>query len=183
MGCVRDSESGLVRTTAPNANPQSSRADDFPPCRFCLERESLSKRGGELISPCACSGTQARVHVKCLLRWQATCRDGGGRARCVITCFERRSGRCLRRFSICVWRAPRRATRDSVRGADRAIMRRPRQERLPRERASGQRPGDARRGGGCVCDGRHRLRKTTRGFRKWICGITYARVSPRWRLE
>jgi hypothetical protein len=27
------------------------------------------------------------------------------------------------------------------------------------------------------------LRKTTRGFRKWICGITYARVSPRWRLE
>lgn len=77
-GCVRDSESGLVRTTAPNANSQSSRADDFPPCRFCLERKSLSKRGGELISPCACSGTQARVHVKCLLRWQATCRDGGG---------------------------------------------------------------------------------------------------------
>jgi len=39
-------------------------ADEFG-CRICLEG------GGQLVSPCACSGTLARVHLSCLQRWQS----------------------------------------------------------------------------------------------------------------
>lgn len=35
-----------------------------PTCRFCFEES------GELVSPCACAGTSAYVHVGCLRRWQ-----------------------------------------------------------------------------------------------------------------
>ena len=35
-------------------------------CRYCLEG------GGDLISPCACSGTNKYVHRECLDRWRAT---------------------------------------------------------------------------------------------------------------
>lgn len=51
-----------------------SDVDDDPECtekvcRYCLE-------GGEMISPCACSGGQKWVHFECLLRWQsALCGD------------------------------------------------------------------------------------------------------------
>eukprot|EP00746_Dinoflagellata_sp_MGD_P042365 gnl/MRDRNA2_/MRDRNA2_20273_c0_seq1.p1 gnl/MRDRNA2_/MRDRNA2_20273_c0~~gnl/MRDRNA2_/MRDRNA2_20273_c0_seq1.p1 ORF type:complete len:169 (+),score=21.01 gnl/MRDRNA2_/MRDRNA2_20273_c0_seq1:87-593(+) len=33
-------------------------------CRYCFEE------GGQLISPCACAGSQKFVHFECLLRWQ-----------------------------------------------------------------------------------------------------------------
>lgn len=46
-------------------------------CRICLEPAPISLSDDDvllaeerLISPCACSGTQAFVHVKCLRRWQ-----------------------------------------------------------------------------------------------------------------
>jgi len=46
-------------------------------CRICLEPAPISLSDDadllaeeRLISPCACSGTQAFVHVKCLRRWQ-----------------------------------------------------------------------------------------------------------------
>ena len=35
-----------------------------PSCRFCFEPR------GDLVSPCACAGTAAFVHVHCLRRWQ-----------------------------------------------------------------------------------------------------------------
>jgi len=38
-----------------------------PRCRFCFEGDESE----ELISPCACSGSQGHVHLKCLHQWQA----------------------------------------------------------------------------------------------------------------
>jgi len=38
--------------------------DARPSCRFCFEPH------GDLVSPCACAGTAAFVHVHCLRRWQ-----------------------------------------------------------------------------------------------------------------
>lgn len=57
-------------------------ADAEETCRICLETSSLSVISAaklsdslpldedSLISPCACSGTQAFVHFKCLRKWQ-----------------------------------------------------------------------------------------------------------------
>ena len=39
-----------------------------PICRICLSGKDAS----ELVSPCACRGTQAYVHLRCLRRWQQT---------------------------------------------------------------------------------------------------------------
>eukprot|EP00747_Dinoflagellata_sp_TGD_P218752 gnl/TRDRNA2_/TRDRNA2_90956_c0_seq1.p1 gnl/TRDRNA2_/TRDRNA2_90956_c0~~gnl/TRDRNA2_/TRDRNA2_90956_c0_seq1.p1 ORF type:complete len:422 (+),score=44.21 gnl/TRDRNA2_/TRDRNA2_90956_c0_seq1:64-1266(+) len=44
-------------------------------CRFCLEETAppgTPADDARLVSPCACRGTSALVHVGCLRRWQAT---------------------------------------------------------------------------------------------------------------
>ena len=46
-------------------------------CRICLE-------GGDLISPCNCSGTSAFVHEECLVRWLRTSK----RTNCEICLYE-----------------------------------------------------------------------------------------------
>ena len=38
-----------------------------PTCRICLD-----EGGDDLISPCACTGTQAYVHLRCLQRWRSS---------------------------------------------------------------------------------------------------------------
>lgn len=42
---------------------------EIPICRFCLDETNV--RGNELISPCACIGSIAFVHEKCLIRWRS----------------------------------------------------------------------------------------------------------------
>ena len=40
-----------------------------PTCRICFEGEVEGEE--VMIEPCACSGTQAKVHPRCLKQWQA----------------------------------------------------------------------------------------------------------------
>ncbi len=49
-----------------------------PSCRvcFCGPEPSL-KAGGQLISPCSCSGSVRYIHLSCLRTWQATQRAQG----------------------------------------------------------------------------------------------------------
>ena len=58
----------------------TSEACFAPSCRFCFEGPGA----GALISPCACSGTQAHVHIKCLRRWQRTTRASDGGRTCHV---------------------------------------------------------------------------------------------------
>lgn len=51
--------------------PLTSDAECVPSCRICLETEA-SDASDRLVRPCACTGTQAYVHVGCLSRWQST---------------------------------------------------------------------------------------------------------------
>jgi hypothetical protein len=50
----------------PAEESASAGAGEEAACRFCFGGAS----DGELISPCACRGTQAHVHVSCLREWQ-----------------------------------------------------------------------------------------------------------------
>ena len=56
-------------------------------CRFCLEPAPRE----DLVSPCACDGSQKYVHLSCLRLWQQTVRDQPRAARCNV---------CLRPFSF-----------------------------------------------------------------------------------
>jgi len=63
--------------------PPSHPPPDTPTCRICWDVADTATPGGRLISPCACKGTAAHVHVSCLAAWvhlpgQAS---GGGAAR------------------------------------------------------------------------------------------------------
>ena len=76
-------------------------------CRFCLVAEDdVDASGaplvrGALVAPCACSGTQKWVHVRCLRQWQhVSVRGGARRASCAV---------CGRRY-----RVPRRYARESA---------------------------------------------------------------------
>eukprot|EP00747_Dinoflagellata_sp_TGD_P179681 gnl/TRDRNA2_/TRDRNA2_30878_c0_seq1.p1 gnl/TRDRNA2_/TRDRNA2_30878_c0~~gnl/TRDRNA2_/TRDRNA2_30878_c0_seq1.p1 ORF type:complete len:456 (+),score=77.46 gnl/TRDRNA2_/TRDRNA2_30878_c0_seq1:88-1368(+) len=52
--------------------PPSPEEDAYPKCcRFCFD-ESIEE---ELISPCACRGTEKYVHPSCLRRWQSEVSD------------------------------------------------------------------------------------------------------------
>ena len=48
-----------------------------PTCRWCFEESERFVKDGRLITPCACTGTQAHLHVRCLRAWQDTAGDGG----------------------------------------------------------------------------------------------------------
>jgi len=51
---------------------QDTDSEESKRCRFCFEPSSEveGEQSGELISPCACKGTQQYVHKSCLARWQ-----------------------------------------------------------------------------------------------------------------
>lgn len=63
-------EDGDATKRAEDAKPNrhcaaaTARASAAAQCRFCFEES------GDLVSPCACSGTAAYVHVGCVRRWQ-----------------------------------------------------------------------------------------------------------------
>ena len=50
----------------------STALDEAPVCRFCFEEAEPGVKGGNLVTPCACSGSQANIHLRCLLTWQNT---------------------------------------------------------------------------------------------------------------
>eukprot|EP00325_Prymnesiales_sp_UTEX-LB-985_P025356 CAMPEP_0174733140 /NCGR_PEP_ID=MMETSP1094-20130205/60731_1 /TAXON_ID=156173 /ORGANISM="Chrysochromulina brevifilum, Strain UTEX LB 985" /LENGTH=359 /DNA_ID=CAMNT_0015935761 /DNA_START=35 /DNA_END=1114 /DNA_ORIENTATION=+ len=50
-------------------------------CRVCLEAESGDD---QLVQPCACSGTQANVHLSCLRRWQQSSSNVSRRSICPV---------------------------------------------------------------------------------------------------
>eukprot|EP01018_Ginkgo_biloba_P011172 Gb_21776 [translate_table: standard] len=74
-------------------------------CRICLESspvlcsdDAVVLSEDRLISPCACSGTQAFVHAKCLTKWQnavMTSRRPGARHSAALICTV-----CTQKFSI-----------------------------------------------------------------------------------
>ena len=74
-----DAERERSRSLKPSAS-SSTIHPEAPLCRFCFEGPAF----GALISPCACSGTQAHVHIKCLRRWQRTTRSADGGRTCQV---------------------------------------------------------------------------------------------------
>jgi len=62
---------------------------DTPACRICMEPEETG--GSRLVSPCACAGTQAYVHISCLAKWQSTTMDHTRRCICPVcrTAYQR----------------------------------------------------------------------------------------------
>jgi hypothetical protein len=50
----------------PPPPPHAQEDEDEAECRYCFS----GSEDGELISPCACKGGQAFVHLACLRRWQ-----------------------------------------------------------------------------------------------------------------
>ena len=95
-----DAERERSRSLKPSAS-SSTINPEVPSCRFCFEGPAF----GALISPCACSGTQAHVHIKCLRRWQRTTRSADGGRTCQVCCrmflapplsfYERSARACL----------------------------------------------------------------------------------------
>lgn len=57
-------EDGTAAVTGGGRDGEGAADATAPTCRFCFEES------GDLVSPCACSGTSAHVHVGCLRRWQ-----------------------------------------------------------------------------------------------------------------
>lgn len=50
---------------------ESGGSSSSPCCRICLENDDTDLLGDELISPCACKGTQQFVHRSCLDHWRS----------------------------------------------------------------------------------------------------------------
>ncbi|KAF6256167.1 hypothetical protein COO60DRAFT_139991 [Scenedesmus sp. NREL 46B-D3] len=48
-----------------------------PTCRLCWDTADSTEPGGELLSPCACSGSLRYIHKRCLQDWQRTLRSQG----------------------------------------------------------------------------------------------------------
>ena len=95
-----------TRDSSPPGQSSSPRSEPRA-CRFCLVAEDdVDASGaplvrGALVAPCACSGTQKWVHVRCLRQWQhVSVRGGARRASCAV---------CGRRY-----RVPRRYARESA---------------------------------------------------------------------
>lgn len=95
-----------TRDSSPPGGSSSPRSEPRA-CRFCLVAEDdVDASGaplvrGALAAPCACSGTQKWVHVRCLRQWQhVSVRGGARRASCAV---------CGRRY-----RVPRRHARESA---------------------------------------------------------------------
>ena len=55
--------------TTPPPPATTSAPADAPTCRICWDVANPGEPGGTLVSPCACTGTAAHVHVACLAAW------------------------------------------------------------------------------------------------------------------
>ena len=99
-----DAERERSRSLKPSAS-SSTIHPEAPSCRFCFEGPAF----GALISPCACSGTQAHVHIKCLRRWQRTTRlaDGGRTCQVCRRMFLAPPLSFYERSARAAWRAAR----------------------------------------------------------------------------
>jgi len=97
-----DAERERSRSLKPSAS-SSTINPEAPSCRFCFEGPAF----GALISPCACSGTQAHVHIKCLRRWQRTTRSADGGRTCQVCCrmFLAPPLSFYERSALAAWRA------------------------------------------------------------------------------
>ena len=71
-----DNDTGSAAEAAGAVHDVAAPEVDAPVCRFCFEEAEPRAYGGQLITPCACTGTQAHIHVRCLLTWQDTAADG-----------------------------------------------------------------------------------------------------------
>ena len=81
VGTAVPEDAGRERSRSLKPSASSSTIHpEAPSCRFCFEGPAF----GALISPCACSGTQAHVHIKCLRRWQRTTRSADGGRTCQV---------------------------------------------------------------------------------------------------
>lgn len=91
-GCGGDGEggSGGVDGGAGDVHEdEDENENEAPTCRFCFEEaDDVGTRGGDLIHPCACSGSQAYVHTRCLDTWQDTAVDGGLRCQVCRQLFK-----------------------------------------------------------------------------------------------
>jgi hypothetical protein len=65
-----------------------------PTCRLCWDTADSNEPGGELLSPCACSGSLRYIHKRCLQDWQRTLRSQG-QGRRANTCELVGSGACV----------------------------------------------------------------------------------------
>lgn len=57
-------------------SPSSLQCEEESMCRLCWG-EADAEPGGQLISPCSCSGSLQYIHKRCLLDWQRTLRSQG----------------------------------------------------------------------------------------------------------
>eukprot|EP00193_Tetraselmis_chui_P007439 CAMPEP_0177758626 /NCGR_PEP_ID=MMETSP0491_2-20121128/4291_1 /TAXON_ID=63592 /ORGANISM="Tetraselmis chuii, Strain PLY429" /LENGTH=165 /DNA_ID=CAMNT_0019274385 /DNA_START=556 /DNA_END=1050 /DNA_ORIENTATION=- len=55
---------------------EAGRVVSYPHCRICWGA-SDSERGGQLVSPCQCTGSVRYIHLRCLHKWQRTLRSQG----------------------------------------------------------------------------------------------------------
>ena len=56
---------------AQNTGEGEEEEEEEPHCRYCFMGADEADKG-KLCSPCACSGSQAFVHLQCLQRWQSS---------------------------------------------------------------------------------------------------------------
>ena len=75
-----------------SATTTDEETEETPVCRFCFEEADVTARGrargGNLITPCACRGSQAYIHARCLRAWQNTATDGALRCQVCRQIFQ-----------------------------------------------------------------------------------------------
>ena len=80
-------------TTTDEEAEAEAEETETPVCRFCFEEADVTPRGraargGNLITPCACRGSQAYIHARCLRAWQNTATDGATRCHVCRETFQ-----------------------------------------------------------------------------------------------
>ncbi len=78
---IADAQSAEAVEARPLREPDVEELAAGAMCRICFEAA-----GGQLVAPCACTGTQRWVHVECLRRWQRSVAREPDRARKCMTC-------------------------------------------------------------------------------------------------
>lgn len=67
-----EGEQASTQAMSDTQNTQDGEEEEEEPhCRYCFMGADEADKGA-LCSPCACSGSQAFVHLQCLQRWQSS---------------------------------------------------------------------------------------------------------------
>jgi hypothetical protein len=71
--CTAHTEAASASRTSMHADHtgDGEGEEEEPHCRYCFMGADEADKGA-LCSPCACSGSQAFVHLQCLQRWQSS---------------------------------------------------------------------------------------------------------------